>query len=303
MLVEARAARVTVATDVADPAACQPWSRGDGGVRPGRRTRQQRRRRHRRPRHPGDARAVPVGHRREPQRQLLDGAGLRTGDAARLEHRQHQLASSAYHAGLPQAAYAARKAGLIGLTRDLAQQWTARKGIRVNALAPGFFATEMTDQYPPGTSSRRARESRSAAPATPRSSPPPSSSSPATRPATSPARPFRSTAASRSPEPRWARFETTHPETTRHRHAVVARGSHLPDGRTSPHAPSLSLVHPTKGPAVQRKNLSYLVRWAHPLRALVVLGLTTASAVLARFTEDRSAALAPSRSTRPSRAT
>jgi NAD(P)-dependent dehydrogenase (short-subunit alcohol dehydrogenase family) len=50
-------------------------------------------------------------------------------------------------AGLPQAAYAASKAGLIGLTRDLAQQWTGRKGIRVNALAPGFFASEMTDQF------------------------------------------------------------------------------------------------------------------------------------------------------------
>ena len=53
-------------------------------------------------------------------------------------------------AGLPQAAYAASKAGLIGLTRDLAQQWTGRKGIRVNAVAPGFFASEMTDQYPEG---------------------------------------------------------------------------------------------------------------------------------------------------------
>ncbi|WP_148612783.1 SDR family NAD(P)-dependent oxidoreductase [Nocardioides rubriscoriae] len=53
-------------------------------------------------------------------------------------------------AGLPQAAYAASKAGLIGLTRDLAQQWTGRKGIRVNAIAPGFFVSEMTDQYPEG---------------------------------------------------------------------------------------------------------------------------------------------------------
>jgi NAD(P)-dependent dehydrogenase (short-subunit alcohol dehydrogenase family) len=52
--------------------------------------------------------------------------------------------------GLPQAAYSASKAGLLGLTRDLAQQWTGRKGIRVNALAPGFFASEMTDQYPAG---------------------------------------------------------------------------------------------------------------------------------------------------------
>ena len=53
-------------------------------------------------------------------------------------------------AGLPQAAYAASKAGLNGLTRDLAQQWTGRKGIRVNSVAPGFFVSEMTDQYPPG---------------------------------------------------------------------------------------------------------------------------------------------------------
>jgi NAD(P)-dependent dehydrogenase (short-subunit alcohol dehydrogenase family) len=53
-------------------------------------------------------------------------------------------------AGLPQAAYAATKAAIIGLTRDLAQQWTGRKGIRVNALAPGFFESEMTEQYPEG---------------------------------------------------------------------------------------------------------------------------------------------------------
>ncbi|WP_329793602.1 glucose 1-dehydrogenase [Lentzea sp. DG1S-22] len=52
--------------------------------------------------------------------------------------------------GIPQAAYSASKAGLLGLTRDLAQQWTGRKGIRVNAICPGFFASEMTDQYPPG---------------------------------------------------------------------------------------------------------------------------------------------------------
>lgn len=53
--------------------------------------------------------------------------------------------------GLPQAAYASSKAGLIGLTRDLASQWTGRKGIRVNALAPGFFPSEMSDQIPSET--------------------------------------------------------------------------------------------------------------------------------------------------------
>jgi NAD(P)-dependent dehydrogenase (short-subunit alcohol dehydrogenase family) len=51
---------------------------------------------------------------------------------------------------LPQAAYCASKAAIIGLTRDLAQQWTGRKGIRVNNLAPGFFPSEMTDEYPDG---------------------------------------------------------------------------------------------------------------------------------------------------------
>ena len=48
----------------------------------------------------------------------------------------------------PQAAYAASKAGLLGLTRDLNQQWSGRRGIRVNAVAPGYFRSEMTDQIP-----------------------------------------------------------------------------------------------------------------------------------------------------------
>ena len=39
---------------------------------------------------------------------------------------------------------------MIGLTRDLAVQWTGRKGIRVTAIAPGFFPSEMTDQFPDG---------------------------------------------------------------------------------------------------------------------------------------------------------
>lgn len=53
-------------------------------------------------------------------------------------------------AGLPQAAYSASKAAVMGLTRDLAQQWGVRRGIRVNCVAPGFFESEMTAQYQPG---------------------------------------------------------------------------------------------------------------------------------------------------------
>jgi NAD(P)-dependent dehydrogenase (short-subunit alcohol dehydrogenase family) len=53
-------------------------------------------------------------------------------------------------AGLPHAAYAASKAAVAGLTRDLAAQWSSRRGIRVNCLAPGYFPSEMTDQYPDG---------------------------------------------------------------------------------------------------------------------------------------------------------
>jgi NAD(P)-dependent dehydrogenase (short-subunit alcohol dehydrogenase family) len=45
---------------------------------------------------------------------------------------------------IPQASYAASKAGLSGLTRELAVQW-ARHSIRVNTLAPGFFRSEITD--------------------------------------------------------------------------------------------------------------------------------------------------------------
>ena len=45
---------------------------------------------------------------------------------------------------IPQAGYAASKGGVVNLTRELAAQW-ARKGIRVNGIAPGWFESEMTE--------------------------------------------------------------------------------------------------------------------------------------------------------------
>jgi NAD(P)-dependent dehydrogenase (short-subunit alcohol dehydrogenase family) len=43
-----------------------------------------------------------------------------------------------------QAHYAASKGAVVNLTKELALQW-ARKGVRVNALCPGWFPSEMTD--------------------------------------------------------------------------------------------------------------------------------------------------------------
>jgi NAD(P)-dependent dehydrogenase (short-subunit alcohol dehydrogenase family) len=44
--------------------------------------------------------------------------------------------------------YSASKGGVIALTRDLAAKW-GRYGIRVNAIAPGFFRTKMTEKLLP----------------------------------------------------------------------------------------------------------------------------------------------------------
>lgn len=55
----------------------------------------------------------------------------------------HGLVNGPHYAG-----YAASKAGLMGLTRELAATWGAR-GIRVNAIAPGFFHSRLADPVIP----------------------------------------------------------------------------------------------------------------------------------------------------------
>jgi hypothetical protein len=46
---------------------------------------------------------------------------------------------------IPQVSYTASKGAVVNMTRELAVQW-ARRGIRVNAIAPGWFLSEMTQE-------------------------------------------------------------------------------------------------------------------------------------------------------------
>jgi 3-oxoacyl-[acyl-carrier protein] reductase len=47
-----------------------------------------------------------------------------------------------------QAAYSAAKAGVLGLTKTMAKEFASR-GVTVNAVTPGFIATDMTDEHLP----------------------------------------------------------------------------------------------------------------------------------------------------------
>jgi NAD(P)-dependent dehydrogenase (short-subunit alcohol dehydrogenase family) len=87
----------------------------------------------------------------------LTGAFLFSQAAARvmLKQQDGRIINIASVAGLQAsvhgphyAAYAASKAGLMGLTRELAASWGPR-GIRVNAIAPGFFHSRLADPVIP----------------------------------------------------------------------------------------------------------------------------------------------------------
>lgn len=57
------------------------------------------------------------------------------------------LCSLTTYVGIPMAIpYGSSKTGLLGMTRGLATEW-ARHGVRVNAIAPGYFRTAMTEAF------------------------------------------------------------------------------------------------------------------------------------------------------------
>ncbi|MCE2512248.1 MAG: SDR family oxidoreductase [Acidimicrobiia bacterium] len=108
----------------------------------------------------GTSDAVIRAHEQDPDhfRRVLDinltAAFVLSAAAARwmIEHgRRGNIVNVASMLGIVasggnhQAGYVASKSGLIGLTRELAKQW-APEGIRVNAIAPGYFRSGLTEE-------------------------------------------------------------------------------------------------------------------------------------------------------------
>jgi NAD(P)-dependent dehydrogenase (short-subunit alcohol dehydrogenase family) len=100
---------------------------------------------------PSPAEAEPIDHFREVVDVNLNALFLLSQLAGRhmIERRSGAIVQVASILGLvastpiKQASYCASKGAVISLTRELGCQW-ARKGVRVNALAPGWFPSEMT---------------------------------------------------------------------------------------------------------------------------------------------------------------
>ena len=78
---------------------------------------------------------------------LLTRAALRPMLRARFGRIVNVSSIVALRGNAGQVAYAAAKAGMIGMTRSLARE-VARKGITVNAVAPGFVESAMTAELP-----------------------------------------------------------------------------------------------------------------------------------------------------------